>query len=170
MDITVPIITGLLGFVGGIGTTFVTYALRHREAHRGELREAYVRWATNAVAAMEERSRLGLFDHIARQRRCHPEIANIPSSPMGRSRKEQVKAALETMGDLKAAEARLLLLESVEAYRHRIRQLSRLWLDNTGTASEAERVATMLESRSAYSQKLDNFVDELRARHPVLQN
>ncbi|MBN1450424.1 MAG: hypothetical protein JW963_05355 [Anaerolineales bacterium] len=127
-DLMLIIIGGVIGIVGSLVTTIVNNNFTMKKARREILLAAYVEWAQALHHAIDEAERLWVFDDIEKIKKkdLSGKLKDIPSSPSGKTREEQVKDYQSAMDTLHATQARVLLVERNSRLRAEIEDVSNL--------------------------------------------
>jgi hypothetical protein len=127
-DLMLVIAGGIVGIAGGLLTAIVSNRFAIKKAWRDNLLVAYTDWFRAIYHALDEAQRLWLYDAIEKMKEDeHPvELDDIPSSPSGKTREEHVTSFAIALDGLRAAEARVLLVERRPYLRSSIRDLSNL--------------------------------------------
>ncbi len=127
-DLMLVVAGGLVGITGGILTAIVTHRFAINKARRDDLLAAYVDWFRAIYHALDEAQRLWLYDEVEYLKKevQSTELDNIPSSPSGKTREEHEASFAVAQDGLRAAEARVLLVERRPDFRSSIRDLSSL--------------------------------------------
>jgi hypothetical protein len=161
IELVYTIVGGLLALAGGVSTSILVHRLTKREHRRQELLAAYVEWSVRLHDAVEEWKNLRMYDAVEKLKKEQSGFSAISGSPAGRSREELVRAWREGFTRLRAASARLVLLERRSGYTERVRKLSEI-------APDPGQLDDVLEYEQAKIAALEEFMRHLSTTHPIL--
>ena len=113
MELAYVIVGGVIGLVGGFGTSWIAHRLTTNESRRAERLQAYAEWSAAVYDAAEAWKSLQIFDAIERLKASDRGrvLQDIPGSSAGKTRNELVATWLERHAQLRITAGRILLLE-----------------------------------------------------------
>ncbi len=154
---------GVIGVSGGLLTSLVSNALATKKARRDDLLAAYVEWSRVIYHAIYEAEQLWLYDAFEDLRKKHlQELNTVESSPSGRTRQEHVHDHLTATDNLRAAEARLLLLERRPKMREKVSELSSLTTPRSAiTVSAHDVLSAMIEYVNIKRTGIRHLLEEI---------
>jgi hypothetical protein len=126
-ELSLVLAGGLIGVVGSLVTALINNKFVSKKARRDDLLAAYIEWARVIHHAIFKDEEFWMYDVVEQMKKEHPEsLGEIPSSAAGKTREELARESLAATDALRAAETRLLLIETRPMVRKRVSELSEI--------------------------------------------
>lgn len=149
---------GVVGISGGLLTAIVGNTLATKKARRDDLLAAYVEWTRAIHHAIYEAEHLWLYDAFEELKEAQSNLEDFPSSVTGRTREEHTRDYLTATDALRAAEARLLILERYPEMRQKVSELSQI------EAPENDDVPQIIQYMKNKRIKIRDFLEDVVGR------
>ena len=113
MELIYVVVGGVIGLIGGLGTSWMSHRLTAKATNRSELLQAYAEWSSMLYAAAEAWKDLQLFDALEKVKAVTTDdvLQDMPTSLTGKTREQLVEAWLDMHTRLRVSASRVTLLE-----------------------------------------------------------
>lgn len=161
---------GVIGLAGSIVTALVSHRIEWKRQNREALQAAYADWSKALFRAIREGEQMWLYDVVEDLKRSRLDLT-APSSTTGRTREQHAADYQKSIDELRACEARVLLLERIPVFRKRLSEISTInppLVRNSPTDPGHMGIPEVLAFSSEKTKKLYTFLGELSDTHPHL--